>query len=103
MVGYTVTATGQTTDFTIESSMSPDCDQEVFQRLQALPDTWIPAVYRGRPTAARFYLSVRFQILQGEEARCLTAEYKKTGAAISPDSRQLAPYAHELVVTAVKQ
>ncbi|MEJ7659871.1 MAG: hypothetical protein WKG07_09705 [Hymenobacter sp.] len=27
-----------------------------------MPDRWIPAVYRGQPTTARFYLAVHFEM-----------------------------------------
>ncbi|WP_143434936.1 energy transducer TonB [Hymenobacter roseosalivarius] len=106
VVSYTVTPTGQTADFTIESSMSPECDREVFQRLQALPDNWIPAIYRGRPTTSRFYLSVRFEMIEGEEARRRLAELKlhSDNPDTSPEKQSvtaLTPYAHKLVVTAL--
>lgn len=107
VMSYTVTPEGHTTDFTIENSLSRDCDQEVFKTFQASPDIWIPAIYRGKPTAARYYLMVRFRIIEGEEAKRLLAESRsrsrKTDADVTATQSVVvhSPYVHEVVVTAL--
>jgi TonB family protein len=82
LVAYTVNPDGHTSDYTIESSLSADCDQEVWRALKELPDNWIPAVYQGRPAATRFYLAVQFKMMdqasfqrqQREQERSFQAE-----------------------------
>ncbi|WP_035561505.1 energy transducer TonB [Hymenobacter sp. IS2118] len=107
LVAYTVDATGHTRDFSIEKSLSPDCDQEVWRALQTLPDNWIPAVHLGRPTAARFFLAVKFEItdeaklarqkrLEARQAK-LVAEGAPLPAPVPGKPR----YVSEVTVTAV--
>lgn len=109
VIGYTVDTNGHTRDYTVESSLSPDCDQEVWRALQRLPDNWIPAFYSGQPIATRFYLSARFRIEMEEPA-----ERRPRKGAAKPDpsapvtstapavtKTELPPYAHEVVVTAL--
>jgi len=109
VIGYTVGTDGHTHDYTVENSLSPDCDQEVWKALQKLPDNWIPAFYAGRPIATRFYLSARFRIEMAEE----TARRSRKGQAVpmptapmaggapTPAKSALPPYAHEVIVTAL--
>jgi TonB family protein len=107
VIGYTVDANGHTRDYTVENSLSPDCDQEVWKALQKLPDNWIPAFYAGRPIATRFYVSVQFRIeMQGLPERrprkgstALAAQL--AGDAPAPAKPGLPPYAHEVIVTAL--
>ena len=109
VIGYTVGTDRHTHDYTVESSLSPDCDQEVWRALQKLPDTWIPAFYAGRPIATRFYVSVQFRIEMAEETE---RRPRKNGAvpapiaplaggAPTPAKPGLPPYAHEVIVTAL--
>ena len=109
VIGYTVGTDGHTHDYTVESSLSPDCDQEVWKALQKLPDNWIPAFYAGRPTATRFYVSARFRIELGDQTE---RRPRKSGSvpapaaplagdAPAPVKPGLPPYAHEVIVTAV--
>ena len=106
VMGYTVDVTGHTRDFTVESSLSPDCDQEVWRAIKNLPDSWISAVYAGRPTPSRFYLSVKFQMIDEAERERQQRELKRL-AQQSADgaSPALVParprYAHEIIVTAL--
>ena len=109
VIGYTVAPDGHSRDYTVENSLSPDCDQEVWRALQKLPDTWIPAVYGGRPVATRFYVSARFQIeLGGETARrprkgkaMPAPAVPLAGTAPTPAKSGMPPYAHEVIVTAL--
>ena len=107
VLSYTIQSNGHTTDFKVENSLSRDCDQEVFKHLQALPDVWIPTVYRGQPTDTRFYLFVRFRIIEGEKAKRLLAEARRRGnnSDAAPNWAQTvivhSPYAHEVVITAL--
>lgn len=104
VISYTVGANGHTSDYTVESSLSTDCDQEVWKALQKLPDNWIPAFYAGRPIATRFYISVQFRIeMEGAAER---RPRKGTSApsptdALAPAKPGLPPYAHEVIVTAL--
>jgi len=93
LIAYTVDTNGHTTDYSVESSVSPDCDQEVWRVLQEQPDLWIPAVYLGRPTPARFYVAVRFQISFDREAQPTKAP------ALPPHVRPA--YTGEIFVTAL--
>ena len=109
VIGYTVDAGGHTRDYTVESSLSPDCDQEVWRALQKLPDNWIPAFYGGQPIATRFYVSARFRI----EMQAPAERRPRRGTATPGPSAPVAgtappvakpglpPYAHEVVVTAL--
>ena len=104
VIGYTVSANGHTSDYTVENSLSPDCDQEVWKALQRLPDNWIPAFYGGRPVATRFYVSAQFRIEM--EATPERRPRKGTAAPLAPDAPApakpgLPPYAHEVIVTAL--
>ena len=109
VMSYTVGANGHTRDYTVEHSLSPDCDQEVWRALQKLPDNWIPAFYAGQPIATRFYVSVRFHIGMAEETHRRPRKSEATpapaaplaGGASTPAKPGLAPYAHEVIVTAV--
>jgi protein TonB len=47
LLSYVVQPDGSTTDYTVLSSPSPACDQEVWRVLQQLPSRWIPALYLG--------------------------------------------------------
>ncbi|WP_426059517.1 energy transducer TonB [Hymenobacter sp. B1770] len=100
IIGYTVDVNGHSRDYTVENSMSPDCDQEVWRALQKLPDNWIPAVYLNRPTATRFYLAVKFMIT--DEAALRREQQRSTeapaGLAAVPSKSR---YAHEVIVTAM--
>ena len=109
IIGYTVDASGHTRDYTVESSLSPDCDKEVWRVLQKLPDNWIPAFYGGRPIATRFYVSARFRIeMQGPPERrprkgnaAPAPATPLADAAPIPAKPERPPYAHEVIVTAL--
>lgn len=107
LLSYTVDVNGHTRDYVVEKSLSPACDQEVWRALKELPDLWIPAVYLGRPTPARFYLTVRFRMMDEAEYGRLAREEKQRaqrapGDAPAPSGSGPQPhYTHEVVVTAV--
>ena len=111
IIGYTVDATGHTRDYTVEHSLSPSCDKEVWEALRKLPDNWIPAFYGGQPTATRFYLSVQFRIEMAGETQSPPRPRKGSpmpttaapAAATPPAAPRsfLPPYAHEIIVTAL--
>jgi len=95
VISYVVQPDGSTTDYTVLSSLSPACDQEVWRMLQQLPSRWIPAVYLGQARAARFYLRVHFKMAV---VRSLD-EYKKTHTQVAaPPS---GPFTDAVTVTAV--
>ncbi|TVT40727.1 hypothetical protein FNT36_14810 [Hymenobacter setariae] len=95
LISYVVQPDGSTSDYTVLSSLSPACDQEVWRMLQQLPSRWIPAIYLGQARAARFYLRVHFETAT---ARSLD-EYKKTHTqAAAPLS---GPFTDAVTVTAI--
>jgi len=65
LLSYVVQPDGSTTDYTVLSSPSPACSEEVWRALQQTPNRWIPAIYQGQARAARFYLKVRFEMAMG--------------------------------------
>lgn len=106
VLGYTVDVNGHTRDYTVESSLSPDCDQEVWRAIKTLPDNWIPAICAGKPTPSRFYLSVKFQIINEAELEHRQREQKRlaqlSADGAHPSSAFTQPrYAHEVIVTAL--
>ncbi|MGI4738963.1 MAG: energy transducer TonB [Janthinobacterium lividum] len=94
LLSYVVDPTGHTSHYSIERSLSPACDQEVWRVLQLLPDRWIPAVYRGQAVAARFYLAVHFEMQQVERR-------PRPGAAPTLPAPGLPPYTDRINVVAV--
>lgn len=60
LISFIVGPDGQAHDFLIEQSLSPDCDQELWRALSQNFYHWIPAIYQGRPVAAKFYLLATF-------------------------------------------
>ena len=106
VMGYTVDVNGHTRDYTVESGLSPDCDQEVWRAIRNLPDNWISAVYAGRPTPSRFYLSVKFQMIDEAELERQQRERKRL-AQLSADGGRPSlafaqpKYVHEVIVTAL--
>ena len=107
VVAYTVDTDGHSRDYTIEKSLSSDCDQEVWRALQGLPDNWVPAIYLGRLTPARFYLTVHFQVIDEADFDRQKRDHQKpvallAGAAPSPSPAPAQPrYTHEVFVTGV--
>ena len=105
VLGYTVDVTGHTKDFAVESSLSPDCDQEVWQAVKLLPDNWIQAVQHGRPTPTRFYLAVKFEMIDEATLARLQRESKPLAQKPADSAGTPVParprYAHEVIVTAV--
>lgn len=107
LLSYTVDVNGHTRDYSIEHSLSPDCDQEVWKVLKELPDNWIPAIYLGRPTPARFYLAVQFQMMDEADFNRQKRDQKKAAQQRAGASPALSPgsskphYTHEVFVTAV--
>jgi len=107
LLSYTVDVTGHTRDYTVENSLGPTCDQAVWQALKELPDNWIPAVYLGRPTPARFYLAVQFRMMDEAAYDRLAREEKQLaqkapGSAPAPPSLRSQPhYTHEVYVSAL--
>ncbi len=105
LLSYTVAPNGHTRDYKIENSLSPDCDQEVWKAIKDAPDNWIPAVVRGRPTPARFYLAVQFRMEMGDEAglrrRQRAAQQTAPGAGSPPIAAAQPHYTQELFVTAL--
>ncbi len=91
VLSYLVDPDGHTSHYLIEHSLSPACDQEVWRVLNQLPDRWIPALYQGQPTTARFYLAVRFEMKDAQEL----------AQAPTPMTLVLPPYSDRVVVTAV--
>jgi|GEM_PF-1965765 len=94
LLSYVVDPNGHTSHYSIEHSLSPACDQEVWRALQLLPDRWIPAVYRGQAVAARFYLAVHFEMQLAEHR-------PRPGAAPMAPAAGLPPYTDRITVTAV--
>jgi hypothetical protein len=64
----------------------------VWRVLKQMPDNWMPAIYRARPTASRFCLSVTFQMMD-------EAHFKRNKRPTEPRSRTGS--AHGLFVTVV--
>lgn len=93
ILSYVVQADGQTSDYTVLSSTAPACTQAVWQALNDLPDRWIPAVYLGQPRAARFYLRVKFVIINAPNMAAVHG-------LLSPPPPS-GPFTDALVVTAV--
>ncbi|ALD20342.1 hypothetical protein AM218_02710 [Hymenobacter sp. DG25A] len=69
LISYVVTPTGQAQDFLIENGVSPACDDEAWKALRDNFNNWIPAIYRGKPVPARFYLMVTFRMVASEQRR----------------------------------
>ncbi|WP_303310591.1 energy transducer TonB [Hymenobacter sp. BT730] len=69
LISYIVTPTGQAQDFLIENGLSPACDEEAWKALRDNFNVWIPAIYRGKPVPARFYLMVTFRMVGSEQRR----------------------------------
>jgi protein TonB len=69
VLAYTVDPSGHTSEYAIEQSGGKYLNEEVLRAVQLLPDNWIPAIYQGRPTATRFYLTVNFKFLSESEAQ----------------------------------
>jgi Gram-negative bacterial TonB protein C-terminal len=98
LISYVVGPDGRAYDFNVEQSLSPECDQAVWQALARCYNAWVPAVYLGRPTAARFFVLATFRIVDSD-------------AAVKESNRQLAArqvagtgkYLDHLVVTALFQ
>ena len=63
LLSFVVQADGRTTDYTVLSSPSPACTQEVWRVLEPLTSRWIPAIYQGQARAARFYVRANFEML----------------------------------------
>jgi hypothetical protein len=93
LLSYVVQPDGRTTDYTVLNSLSPACDQEVWRVLQQLPSRWIPAIYQGKPRAARFYLRVHFEMARVHSLE----EYKARSIAPLPSG----PFTDSIIVTAI--
>ncbi|OGX88454.1 hypothetical protein BEN47_08940 [Hymenobacter lapidarius] len=107
LLSYIVDPNGHTRDYVVEKSVSTACNNEVWRALQTLPDNWIPAIYQGRPVAARFYLTVKFQIMSSAEWLRFREEEERRGQSPAGDTKVAsAPsprYVQEVVITAVAQ
>ncbi|WP_125932678.1 energy transducer TonB [Hymenobacter glacialis] len=107
LLSYIVDPNGHTRDYVVEKSVSTACNNEVWRALQTLPDNWIPAIYQGRPVAARFYLTVKFQIMSSAEWRRFKEEYEGRGQSPASAAKVAAApsphYVQEVVITAVAQ
>jgi protein TonB len=107
LLSYIVDPNGHTRDYVVEKSVSTSCNNEVWRALQTLPDNWIPAIYQGRPVAARFYLTVKFQILNSAESLRFREEYEGRGQSPTSGNKVAAApsprYVQEIIVTAVAQ
>lgn len=105
LVAYTVNPDGHTSDYAIESSLSADCDQEVWRVLKELPDNWIPAIYQGRPAATRFYLAVQFKIMDQAGFQRQQREQERRSqvepAAVAPLVTTKPSYLQQVEVVAV--
>lgn len=95
LLSYVVQPDGSTTEYTVLSSLSPACDQEVWRMLQQLPGRWIPAIYLGQARAARFYLRVHFKTVT---ASSLDAYKRAQTQAAAPPS---GPFTDAVTITAV--
>ncbi|WP_165768298.1 energy transducer TonB [Hymenobacter amundsenii] len=95
VLSYVVTEQGQSVDYKIESTPSKDCAEAVWAAVIVLPDRWIPAVYQGKPVAARFFLRVGFTMVGQNELRAHQAAL--AAAAKSPK----VPYVDQMEVTAL--
>jgi TonB family protein len=93
LLSFVVQADGHTTDYTVINSLSPACDQEVWRVLQLQSDRWIPAIYQGQASAARFYLRVHFEMITAPSM----AEYKARPIRSLPSG----PFTDAVTVTAI--
>ena len=62
VVGFTVTAAGEMTDFKIVKSVSPELDAEAIRALKSLKVTWTPARKDGKPVNCAFALPVEYKL-----------------------------------------
>ncbi|TGE10428.1 energy transducer TonB [Hymenobacter fodinae] len=95
VLAYTVGTDGHTKDFLFEKSAGTLFDQEVWRVVKDLPDSWVPAVYQGQLTPAKFYIVVHFKMATAADA---------SSKGLQPASLPLiAPqgnhYVNEVVVT----
>ena len=93
LLSYVVQPDGSTTDYTVLSSPSQACSEEVWRAIQQTPSRWIPAIYQGEARAARFYLKVRFEMVMSS-----SFEAHKVQPITPPTS---GPFMDALVVRAV--
>lgn len=78
LISYIVGPDGHTSGHTLEQGLGLDYNEEVWQALRELPELWIPAVYLGQPTAAKFYLAVHFENSDGSN----TQQYQEEAAKL---------------------
>ncbi len=95
VLSYVVTEQGQSADYKIESTPSKDCAEAVWTAVKALPDRWIPAVYQGKPVAARFLLRVNFSMIDQSQMHAYQA------AIAAAEKQPKAAYIDQLEVTAM--
>lgn len=98
LLSYIIGTDGHASGYTIESTFSPAAAEEVGRAAQAQPDQWIPAVYRGRPTAARFYLAVHFSMAQ---VRTPAEEQAAMANPLASPASASTPYVDHFNVTAI--
>jgi hypothetical protein len=104
VLAYTVGADGHSRDYSVISGVGGGCTEEVWRVVQQMPDTWIPAIYRGQPVDTRFYLKVTFEIKNSPFNPANARKQAALAAATQPDSAaapaRRPPYVDEVVVTA---
>ncbi|GAA4375090.1 hypothetical protein GCM10023186_07370 [Hymenobacter koreensis] len=94
LISYVVTKEGRATNFTVEKSLSEACDQAVWNGLKERLSTWVPAVYQGRPTDARFYLRATFRIIDSEQ------DLQESNKRLQ-ESEARQPYTDHVIITAI--
>ncbi len=62
VVQFTVSATGEISDFTVINSVSEEIDEEVIKVLKTTEGMWIPGVNNGNPVAMEKEVSVVFRL-----------------------------------------
>jgi hypothetical protein len=87
LISYIVEPDGHTSGHTLEQSLGMKYNDEVWRVLRDLPEMWIPALYQGHPTAAKFYLAVHFDTAyagSAHQAREEEARLELQHAAMPP-------------------
>lgn len=82
LLSFIVGTDGHTSDYKVEHTFSRAAATEVIKAVETQPDHWIPAVYRGRPADAKFYLVFHFAMLDASEL----ARYQQQQAALPPSA-----------------
>jgi protein TonB len=60
IIGFIIDKNGKASNYRVIKSLGEDLDKEAIEKVERIPQNWIPALLKGKPVKVEYTLPVKF-------------------------------------------